>query len=315
MSKNRERAINLKNNIENLTISMDDLGKENIINNNRLARTKKELKTYEKELKGIKVKNVFLKGFKKLIIAGGAFLSTLPYILVAASIFGLQSFIYDVPFIRQDQFKIAFHDVIINKDGIVSDKVKYNVSSANTNNTAYYSTDWEKKSDGKYYRAVKTYYVGNRTIEELEELVKDPNIKLEEVFKSTPSLTYEVKTEDEITEEDLKEGSGFKIVHRYKDREDVMLIAQDIGQNAGFSVIYVLVTVLIELFAHFCIKEGKKYDFKDFVKTVDCHFPEVDLKEVIDLLDEGKIKLETIEHPNVNLIDPIDNNMVNVRGR
>ena len=295
----------LRKDVDNLDNKIDNIGNDNIINHSTVAEIEKEIKDIEEGIKDTNRTNALKTCIKNVKITGRALQGIGPYALVAAAVFGLQVAIYDVPFIRQQQFKIAQHEQIIDNTGVFDDKITYVVPETKPNNAAHFSTGWEKKADGKYYRTIKEYKIGEKTIEELLEIVNNPNITFDEAFGESSNTRYEVKTEDQITEKEKTEGKGFKIVYRYTDDEDVMLEAQDIGPNIGFSVLYAFFTALCCALIVLWRIEESDYDFIDHLNRIKREYPMVDLSEVKRLFEEKKIKFERVKHQQVTFEDPI----------
>lgn len=305
MNKGYIRVSDLRNDINNLDKKMDNIGNDNIINHSTVSEIEASINNIENSIKATKRQNFLKTCIKNIKICGRAIQGIGPYVVVASIVFGLQTVIYDVPFFRQDQFKIAQHEQIIDNSGVFDDKVTYVTPDATPVNAAHFSTGWEKKTDGKYYRTIKEYSIGEKTIDELKEIVNNPNITFDEVFGKSTSTKYEVKTEEEITEKEKQEGKGFKIVYRFTDDEDVILQAQDLGQNIGFSIIYLVFTALCSSLIVLWRMEESDFDFMDHLHRIQRENPTIDLSEVIKLFEEKKIKFERVKHQEVTIEDPI----------
>ncbi len=306
MGKYYTSSYELIQDINSFERKIDNIGDENIINHNRAEEIEKDINAIASKIKRTNQRNKFSSIIKNVKIFGRALQGIFPYALVVGTVFGLQSLIYDVPFIRQDQYKIAEHNEVIDNNGLIYDKVNYAVSSINVSNSAYYSTSWEKKDDGKYYRTVKEYSIRNSDIEELEEVVNNPDITFDEAF-GRPEIKYEIKTEEEITENDLKEVKGYKIVYRYLDDEDFIVEIQDVDQNIGFAVIYIVFTALCLIPIALFRKETRFFDFKAHLYNLQKKYQKIDLTEAIKLFEEGKAKFYRVQHEKIELTDPITN--------
>ncbi len=300
-----ERASLLENEIKNLNESIDNIGNDNIINHSRVADIEGDIKRIENNIKITNRQNIGKTCIRNIKIFGRALQGIFPYLVCAGLVFTGQTLIGDVPFYPQDQFKVAQHEQVIDNSGIVNDNVTYVLPSSELKNSAHYSTKWEKKDDGRYYRMIKEYNIGNYTTEELKELIKNPDLDFEETFGKSSSIKYEVKNENQITKEDLEEGTGFKIVYRYTDEEDVVLKAQDVWPNIGYSLLYLLITVLPCLIVVLWRTDESDFDFKDYVDDYCKDYKQVDIKELERLFKEKKIKFDVVRHQQVSLVDPI----------
>ena len=300
-----ERASLLESDINRLNNSIDDIGNDNIINHSVLADIESDIERIESNIKITNLKNKGKTCIRNIKIFGRALQGAFPYIVGAGMVFGIFTLCGDIPFYPQDQFRIAQHEQIIDNNGVVSDNATYVLPSSSIKNSAHYSTRWEKKDDGKYYRMIKEYDIGNYTTDELKELIKNPDLDFEETFGKNTSIKYEVKNENEITKADLSEDTGFKIVYRYTDEEDVVLKAQDVWPNIGLTLLYLLVSVIPSLIVAAWRMDESDFDFMDYVKEYSEDYKKVDIKELERLFKEKKIKFERVRHQNVSLTDPI----------
>lgn len=302
----------LERDINRLSDSIDNIGNNNIINNSKLAEIENDIQKIENRIKITNRKNMGKICIRNIKIFGRALQGIFPYLVCAGIVFTVQSLIGDIPFYPQDVFKIAQHEQVIDNNGPISDNVKYVMPNSKTINSAHYSTKWEKKDDGKYYRMIKEYNIGEYTIDELREFVKQPDLDFEETFGKNISIKYEVKNEDQITKEELEEGTGFKIVYRYTDEEDVVLRAQDIGENIGFSALYLLFTFLLSMIVELW-REESDFDFSNHVENYMDKYQIVDIKKLEKLFEEKKIKFELVKHQQVSFIDPINNEKILIK--
>ena len=300
-----ERASFLESDINELNDSIDNIGSDNIINHSRVADIENDIKRIEGNIKITKRQNVGKSCIRNVKIFGRALQGIFPYVVVAGLVFGGFCMFGEVPFYPQPQFKVAQHEQVLDNSGVVNDNVTYVLPSSSTTNSAHFSTKWEKKEDGKYYRMIKEYNIGSYTTEQLKELIKNPDLDFEETFGKSTSIKYEVKDEKQITKEDLEEGTGFKIVYRYTDEEDVVLKAQDVWPNIGFSLLYIVLTFLPSLLVVIWRSDESDFDFKDYVDDYCDEYKGVNLKELERLFKEKKIKFEKVRHQQVSMVDPI----------
>ena len=301
-----ERASNLESDIKNLNDSIDNIGDDNIINHSRVADIENDIKRIENNIKITNRKNIGKTCIRNIKIFGRALQGIFPYVVAAGLVFTGQTLLGDVPFYPQDQFKVAQHEQTFDNNGIISDKVTYINASNDIKNSAYYSTKWEKKADGKYYREIKEYDISNLTIEQLHDYILNPGDDIDEnVFGKSEKVRYEVKEEKDITKEDLSEKTGIKIVYRYTDDEDVILAAQDVGPNILLSLLYLFLSFVACLPVMLWRDEDSDFDFKEYVYDYCKEYRKVDITELEKLFKEKKIKFDIVRHQDVNLVDPI----------
>ncbi len=308
-----DRAGLLESDIDRLNNSIDNIGNDNIINSSRIADIESDIQRIENNIKVTNRKNIGKICIRNIKIFGRALQGIFPYLVSAGLVFTAQTLIGDVPFYPQDVFKVAQHEQIIDNTGLVSDNITYVMPNSKTTNSAHYSTRWERKADGKYYRMIKEYNIGEYTTDELKELINNPDLDIEKTFGKNTSIKYEVKNENQITKEELEEGTGFKIVYRYTDEEDVVLMAQDVGPNIGFSFIYLLVTLIPIFIVALWRDDESDFDFTDYVNDYIDEYQKVDIKELERLFKEKKIKFELVKRQQVTLTDPITGAKVLIR--
>lgn len=287
---------------------IDNIGKDNIINHSSLQEAESSYKLINKNIKRANRFNKFITCVRNIKIFGRFLQGGLPYIVVASLTFTGQTLLGDVPFYPQkSEFKVAQHEQIIDNSGVIDEKITYIKEGTGDTNQIQYTTKWEKKADGNYYRATQTYEVGNFTAEHLKEMISDPTFNFEETFGRSKSNKYEVKKENELTKEELEEEAGFKIIYHYTDDLDVILGAQDIGENILLSVLYILATIFAIAPVLYWRFEESDYDFMEHLDRIKTEAIEakIDIEEIKKLFNEKKIKFELVKKGEITLTDPI----------
>ena len=288
--------------------NIDNIGKDNIINHSSLQEAETSYKLINKNIKKANRFNKFITCVRNIKIFGRFLQGGLPYIVVAGLTFTGQTLLGDVPFYPQkSEFKVAQHEQIIDNSGVIDEKITYIKEGTGDKNQIQYTTKWEKKADGNYYRATQTYEVGNFTAEHLKEMINDPTFNFEETFGRSKSNKYEVKNGNELTKEDLEEEAGFKIIYHYTDDLDVILGAQDTENNILLSLLYIIVTFLAMLPVFYWRFEESDYDFEDYLNGLQLEAIEakIDIEEIKRLFNEKKIKFELVKKGEITLTDPI----------
>ena len=288
--------------------NIDNIGKDNIINHSSLQEAETSYKLINKNIKKANRFNKFITCVRNIKIFGRFLQGGFPYIVVAGLLFTGQALIGDIPFYpEKNVFKIAQHEQIIDNTGVIDEKITYIKEGTGDKNQIQYTTKWEKKSDGNYYRATQTYEVENFTAEHLKEMINDPTFNFEEAFGRSKSNKYEVKKENELTKEDLDEEAGFKIIYHYTDDLDVILAAQDTWVNIGLTVLYLFLTALGTMPVIFWRMDESDYDFGDHVDRIrkEAIEAKIDIEEIKRLFNEKKIKFELVKRGEITLTDPI----------
>jgi hypothetical protein len=299
----------LETTLNKIDEKIEDIGFENIINHSAVNEVNGLIDKSEKYIRTINRKNKLISTVRNIKIFLRGFQKAFPYLCVAALITFLHIKITgDIPYYPQEQFKFAHHEETIDYTGLVSDDITYTDDKSESTNTAYYISKWEQKPDGRWYRAVKRY--GNFKIsseDELLELAKNKDLNLTDVFGEVKEVKFEVTKE--VSKEELEKGDYLKIVHRYKNEEDVMLIPQNFWPNFGLSVSYTAF-LLVALFFTFCADEMK---LKAHIEKIKENNKNIDIDELLKLFDEKKIKFEKRIHPEVTLEDPITGDKIKAK--
>ena len=309
-----KRVEDLQEDINNIEKKMENIGNDNIISHSTIDEIEQDINNVSTNINNTKRKNRRKTCIKNIKIFGRIVQAVFPYVLAASIVFGIQVAVYDVPFIRQKQFKIARHDQTINQSGIVDDEITRILDSDKKSPRIFYNTKWEKREDGKYYRSIKEYYVDKYSTEELLAMLNDPAFDFEKAFGDA-TTKFEVRDEKNITQEEIEASNEFKIVYQFSDDEDVVLIAQDVWPNIWQSFMYILFVSFFELFAlawrngEFEIQKSfnYNYDFGKFIANIKKKNKTIDISEVEKLFNEKKIRFEVVKHQQVTLTDPIDN--------
>lgn len=278
----------------------------NGVNDLAVEKINEELSVVNEKIRSTNMANKLRPIIKNIKVFGRLIQGVAPYVIVAGLIFGAQSILFDeVPFVRQNQIKTAHHEQIIDNTGIISDSITYDVKPMCPPNYLEYRTNWQKKDDGKYYQTTKKYYGINDYIDEIRELLKDPNANYDELLGRASNIEHKIKTEDEIAKEDLEEENRVELVYHYIDDTDIKLSIQDEDDNSLFSSVYLVVTFLacIPVFSWRMFES--KYSFSDYLEEYKELYKKVDIKELKRLFDEEKIKVEKINRQRPSFDTPI----------
>ena len=158
MEQDKKLVEKVLDDICELDKKIGDIGKDNIISHSSLDEASEMVKGIDKEInniKGINRKRTAIKGIKMF---GRILVEVFPYVLVGGLIFGLQSAIFDTPFVHQDVVKIADYEKTIDNTGATTKKLNYVESDEKSyDNLLSYTSKWEKKQDGFYYQTIKEY--------------------------------------------------------------------------------------------------------------------------------------------------------------
>ena len=304
--------------ITNTNNKIDSIGNYNIINNSPVEEIENDIRGLNRVIKKINRSNHKTRRIRNIKIFGEFGKMALPYVVVAGLLFGIQTLTFDVPFVKQNQVKIAQN--VYTQDSLYnhSSETTYVVrSKADNSDYVTYMSKWEKKADGKYYRTIDEYKFrwNDNTLQVLLNLL-DSNVtnKLKGVYEDPVSTRYETKLEGELTEEELAQGDYVKLVDHSFDEKDVIIASQDDVDNIIYSIIYVLALAASGVGVYFVRKNTSNYNFLRLVSYIKSAYPEKDINYYIKLYEELKAKFAKVKNEQVSLVDPITGTRSIVRG-
>ena len=152
-----------------------------------------------------------------------------------------------------------------------------------SDNVLYYYSKWEKGTGGLYSRTVKTYSVEKKSYEDIMELFKKEDLRLEDVLGEPSSNIKETK--NNLTEDEIQEESIIKAVIYKEDEDDYIMRKETVGENIGLSVLYLLVTFLAEFVPLFFRSECSSFDFSGCVDEIKRKHQPLDIDTITKKLE------------------------------
>lgn len=285
--------------VDNLTIDISFVEKGVLSNNmsrSRLEKIDKDIIDIEKKITQTNKNNTRNHTIRKIKIFGRILQGAFPYVIALGLAFGMhQGLTSDIPFYQQNEVHLAQHEITIDSTGLKDDNITY-ISKLTDNDLkqgeAYYTSRWEKKVDGKYYRVIKKYDIDSLKVNAIKNIEDYSNLNFDSLFGNSVSTTHEMKTEDEMTANEIEDGDSFKVVYKYKDYDDVIFELQNKKENLQTTGIFFL-ECLMFILAVLAIREKiSKYDFKRYVENIRKKHPYIELN--IDNFENEKNKFMEI---------------------
>ena len=308
MEQDKKLVEKVLDDICDLDKKIGDIGKDNIISHSSLDEASEMVKGIDKEInniKGINRKRTAIKGVK---VFGRLLKEALPYVVVAGILFGGQSLIIDPPFIKQDVVKIADYEKTIDNTGATTKKLNYVESDEKSyDNLLSYTSKWEKKQDGFYYQTIKEYeFRYQDDVQKVYDNFINENVtdKLEGITQKAKSTKYLKKAPDELTPEELAKDDYIKLMYHTHDENDIIIEAQSDSSNTQGNIIYILMVVLA-CACGLTLENLKGFYIIKYLKELKEKYPSIDIKDLVKLFEEERIKVSVIRKQQVNLIDPI----------
>lgn len=255
-----------------------------------LIQMKQEIDSLESEIKHSSLVNTRIKAIRNLKITARALQLVAPYMVTAGIVAGGFTLLGDIPFYPNDEWKI--HSKVMtefdNAGNIRTeqqyDSFKVNGDTVdNSDSMLYYYSKWEKSDGGFYSRTVQTYSIKKKSIEDIMELFKKEDLKLEDVLGEPSSNIKETK--NNLTEDEIQEESIIKAVIYKEDEDDYIIHKETVGENIGLSVLYLLVAALAELAPLWFRSEVSSFDFSDCVDEIKRKHQPLDIDTITKKLE------------------------------
>ena len=298
-----------------LKVIDDMLNNSERISSETLSNIENKFNIISRRIKLTKKDNICKSIIRNTKIFGKLLHGACPYVVVAGLVFGVQTLTFDTPFIRQNQLNIKLHEETFINGVQTSENAEYHVQSDTSYSEASHTTPWVKGDDGNYHRTVEKYNGLVLLPNVVKEAIDNPETKLEDVFGKVRYQKNEVKREADITEEEKTKGEEYKIIRRYKDEADVMMIAQDSSINILFGLLYLTLTgvFILPVIVYNC--DNSNFILSNEISLIRENFDLIGLNinELNKLFYEGKIRFEKIKRNAVTLTDPIDGSKIYVK--
>jgi hypothetical protein len=251
---------------------------------------KREIDLLESEIKYSSLVNVRIKAIRNLKITARALQLVAPYAITAGIVAGEFAFLGDIPFYPNDEWK-KYSKIMTEFDnaGNIRTEQQYDSFEVNgdtldnSDSMLYYYSEWEKSDDGFYSRTVQTYSIKKKSFEDIMELFKKEDLKLEDVL-GEPSTNIK-ETKNNLIEDEIQEKSIIKAVIYEEDKDDYIIHKETVGENIGLSVLYVLVTIFSELAPLYYRSEHSSFDFSDCVDEIKRKYKPLDIDTIIKKLE------------------------------
>lgn len=258
-----------------------------------LIQMKQEIEELEFEIKNSKPINAKIKALRNLKITGRALQLAAPYVLTAGIVAGGFTLLGDIPFYPNDEWKIDSNVMTeLDNAGNIRTEQQYDDFKVNDNTVdnsdsmLYYYSEWRKNDDGVYSRTVQTYSIKEKSIEDIMELFKEEDLKLEDVLGEPSSNIKETK--NNLTEDEIQEKSIIKAIIYNKDENNYIMHKETVGENIGLSVLYLIVTIFAELAPLYYRSEFSSFDFSDCVDEIKRSHQPLDIDTITKKLELKK---------------------------
>ena len=291
---------NLKDRINNLDNSINELSVANIATNNMEKAINDEINSINKTFNKIDRTNKMRVIIHNIKIFGNNVMKVFPFLAAAVIAFGFHnSLTKDIPFIRQSIVKTNHYEETLDNLGNMETNSWYS-DKPNDYSYVYKYDNWNNINNVNY-RYYDEYPLYNFSVEDIPELINNPS-KLEKLYGEYKVRRLEYK--DELTEEDKKLDNYVQAIIRYDNKDESYTELQDSKKNMEESLYFMMWFVLLELgaFKEFIdiSRNSREYLFNLTVK-----YMEIDDKDIRRQFHEKLVEYERLKNGN-NQITSID---------
>ena len=252
-----------------------------------------ELDVIEGKIEQVSKKNIKEAIIKNVKIALRFVQLVIPFVIAFGATTALFYFLGDIPFYPEQEFFYKHHETTFDTLGNEEDKESFiSTNLTDVHNTAYFSTKWEQKDDGKYYRTIRQYDFTEYTLDELKEMINDPNLNYEQAFGKAKGNSYIAKKE--LDEGDSTEKPYVQVIFRYNDDEDIILRGQDMDSNLIYGFLWLLLNIILDVGILAIRSDCSMFDFGECVRDLKRKYRKEDVEALKKLLEEKKITINRV---------------------
>lgn len=190
------------------------------------------------------------------------------------------------PFYNGDTFK-ANLNIMKEFDNLGNIRYEQQYSDyENSNNIFYYYYQWQQDVDGFYSRNVETYKLDDLTEEAILSLFNQEDLNLYNVLGEPISVKKEIK--NNVTEEELQQQHYLRAVIYSENKDDYIIHKETNEYNLTITIIYLMLTILVETIPAYIRKEITKFDFGACVRKIEREHPTIDTEDLTKKLEIKK---------------------------
>lgn len=260
-------------------------------------RLKKDIKKLEEDIKNAKTKNQKVKALRGLKYSLRFLQLIAPYAVAAGIGLGAFHALGITPFIRDEHKKYLESENQFDSLGNVRYEEQYDNYKNAIASITYYG-EWKKDDDGLYKRDIKKYAnkkIDNDTIKEIVEK-KDIN-SLEEIFGDPIARSVEKK--NNITEEELNKKAYLQATTYSKDKDDFIIVTEDLATNIGTTILFLVVLILLEVGTLSYREQLTSFNFGDSISDIKDRHRLIDTNEMIEQLENKKNEILDLEKQKI----------------
>lgn len=245
--------------------------KQRLEKEKKLLYLKKEIKELESQIKYGNAKIYALRGLKILLRTGqliAPFAVTAGITIGGFAAFGLTPFYRDKCKQKLQMMKE------LDSFGNIRYEQQYD-EYENSKNTISYYGKWKLFENNLYSRDIEVYSIEDITEETIMKLINENSIcSLKEVFGEP--ILKKTETKNNLSDEELQGESFLQAVIFSEIEDDFIMVKESSANNIGFTVIWILTTLLSELFP-VLLREDSGFDYSYCIKEIKRKHPTIDV--------------------------------------
>ena len=257
--------------------------KQNLEKEKMLTQFKKDIQQLEEDIKNSKTANRKIHALRGLKITLRTLQLIAPYVLTFSLVLGGFSAIGGTPFVQDSQKKKLETKKVLDSLGNIRYEQQYDEFS-DAKGIITYAGKWQKKDDTFYSREIKTYSAAKLNEESIIKIIEEDNITSLEDILGKP-ISSKIQTQNNLTEEEIKEEPFLEAVIYCESDDDFIIVKESTSENILVTVLWFLVTILLEFIPMYIRYEHSNFDYEYLVERIKEKHPLIDEKELVKKLE------------------------------
>jgi len=252
----------------------------------------KSIKELEYKINNVDKENLKINTLKRFKIWLKFCQLIAPYVAVLGLSFGAFSFFHLTPFYTDDKKKKLETKNTIDSLGNIKYEEQYYEYEDNTNIISYYGK-WEHDIDNQYSREIKVYKLGKISETKILEIIEGNKIKKVETFLGEPTINR-VETRNNLSKEELELNPYLEAVIYNVDKNDFIIVKEEISDNFGFTFMWLLINVFLIFFISQVREDMSRFNYKESIVKIEKETIPIDvnsLKKILELKKDNYNRL------------------------
>jgi hypothetical protein len=235
-----------------------------------LLQMKKEILSLEDSIKQYKLMNIEIKTIKNLKITARCIQLFAPYIVSTGIIYGGFTLLGNSPLVNDKTYLNVMTE--FDNEGNIRYESQY--GSFDGEDVLYYYSSWTKDDDF-YSRNIETYYLEDKTYEDLIDIFEYGDLKLKYTFGQPTSNIKETK--NNITEEELEQQPYLKAIIYEEDKDNYIITDESFNKGFFMALVCGGINALINVIIVIIRPKISSFDFIECINRINEENRPIDL--------------------------------------